>query len=158
MESIRMRCLKKACCFLPLVGVLLVLPSLLPGLGAAAAQPGFRIIVHPSNSIEFISREDASDFFLKKKTQWGSGQKALPIDFGDNDVQEAFSQEVHNRSRSAVKKFWQRQIFTGRGTPPPERSTDEEVIEFVRENPGAIGYVSLNANLRASKVKEIELR
>jgi hypothetical protein len=41
-----------------------------------------------------------------------------------------------------IAEFWRQQIFSGRNVPPVEKASDSEVLEFVRSNPGAIGYVS----------------
>jgi hypothetical protein len=55
-----------------------------------------------------------------------------------------------------VKSFWQRQIFSGSGVPPQERASDEEVLDFVRANPGAVGYVSSDTpNGAGVKVLEV---
>jgi len=37
--------------------------------------------------------------------------------------------------------YWQRKMSQG-VTPPPVRTTDEEVVAYVARTPGAIGYVS----------------
>ena len=50
---------------------------------------------------------------------------------------------------------WQCLILRGREVPPPEVSSDEEVIAFVKSRPGAIGYVSSAARLDG--VKEVSL-
>jgi hypothetical protein len=42
----------------------------------------------------------------------------------------------------SVKSFWQEVVFSGRGEPPPERTSDAAVIAFVRANPNAVGYIS----------------
>ena len=62
-----------------------------------------------------------------------------------------------HKSVSAVKSYWQQQIFSGRGVPPTERSTDSEVLAYVRSNPNAIGYVSSAAALGGS-VKVVTVR
>jgi hypothetical protein len=41
----------------------------------------------------------------------------------------------------SVQSFWQEVVFSGRGEPPPERSSDAAVIAFVRANPNAVGYI-----------------
>jgi ABC-type phosphate transport system substrate-binding protein len=41
-------------------------------------------------------------------------------------------------------------------TPPPVKTTDEEVVAFVASTPGAIGYVSPSA-LLPEGVKPVEL-
>jgi len=44
-------------------------------------------------------------------------------------------------------------VFAGSGTPPIEKKSDLEVIEYVKKNSGAIGYVSKSTN--TTGVKEI---
>ena len=53
-----------------------------------------------------------------------------------------FSKEILGHSASAVQRYWEERIFSGRGQPPPIKRSDEDVIEFVESNVGAIGYVS----------------
>ena len=57
---------------------------------------------------------------------------------------------------SSVENYWQQQIFSGRGSPPPIKASDQEVLAFVAANPGAIGYVSADAD--TSAVKTITLK
>jgi hypothetical protein len=124
----------------------------------AVAQQGFRLVAHPAVSQSYVLKNEASDYFLKKDTDWGDGTAVLPVDLTVKEIQEAFSDQVHGRSRSSIKKYWQRQIFTGRGTPPPERASDREVLDFVSQTPGAIGYVSTDARINGNEVKVLELR
>ena len=58
---------------------------------------------------------------------------------------------------TAVKSFWQRMIFSGRGVPPVEKDTDEEVLSYVGANAGAIGYLSAGAAL-SDDVKKLEIK
>jgi hypothetical protein len=51
--------------------------------------------------------------------------------------------------------YWQQQIFSGRGVPPLELSTETAVVEYVRAHPGAVGYVSAGADIRGLKVVEV---
>ena len=46
-----------------------------------------------------------------------------------------------------IAEFWRQQIFSGRNVPPVEKASDAEVLDFVRGNPGAIGYVSASTSL-----------
>jgi ABC-type phosphate transport system substrate-binding protein len=125
---------------LALVPVLLVKP--------AVGQQGYRVIVHKDNPTTTLSRDDVSKYLLKKKTKWDHGTKASPVDLdSDSSVREVFSEDVHGRSIAQIKRFWQTQIFSGRGVPPPEVHDDSEVINFVNGDPGAIGYVSASSRL-----------
>ena len=48
-----------------------------------------------------------------------------------------------------MKSYWQKMIFSGRATPPAELSTDTQVLELIRTNPDAVGYVSESATIPA---------
>ena len=72
----------------------------------------------------------------------------MPVDLSESaPAREAFSTAVHHKPVKAVRAYWQQQIFSGRDVPPPEKTSDEQVIAFVRATPGAIGYVSAAAPL-----------
>ena len=131
----------------------LIVISLLLLAGSAYAQNNIKIIVNTSNEVTSISKEQLSRLFLKKTTKWDNGTKVSPVDFGANsEVRGKFTKSIHGKSVSAIKAYWQKKIFTGKGVPPVELQNDKDVLEFVRSNPGAIGYVSSGANTSAVKV------
>jgi hypothetical protein len=128
-----------------IAAVLTVAASIIP---AMAAGQDFKIVVNAGNPTTTITKQNVSKCFLKQTTMWINGMPVIPVDQAANsEIREAFSQEVHDRDASSVRSFWQRQIFSGRGVPPTEKTSDEEVLAFVRINPGAVGYVSADANL-----------
>lgn len=108
----------------------------------------FQVVVNASASLTQISRDDLSNIFQKKKNNLPSGESAKPVDLSaDADVRESFSQAVHGRSANQIAAYWQQQIFSGRGVPPEEKASEDEVIAYVSSTPGAIGYVSAGASL-----------
>ncbi len=120
---------------------------------AQAEDSAFRVIVNASNEVSSIETADVSKFFYKKKSKWEDGSKIKPVDQSrSSDVRKAFSEEVMGKSVSAIKGYWHQQIFSGRGVPPPEKKTDQDVISYVKENPGGIGYVTLGAPVGDVKV------
>lgn len=141
------------------LGLILLVLALLPFLPwrpAAQEQPGFRIIANPENPTTTISRTQVSKYLLKKSARWADGTPAEPVDQGgDQAVREAFTKEIHGRSVSGIRHFWQRQVFAGKGVPPPEVSSDEEVLEFVKSHRGGIGYISRDAPLGGVKVLDL---
>jgi ABC-type phosphate transport system substrate-binding protein len=126
----------------------------------ATAEERYKVIAHPSVPITSAAPKDLSPLFLKKVTsyeKWGSAQKVVPFDLGgDSATREAFTKSVHGKALTAIKSYWQQQIFSGRGTPPAELPNDGEVIAAVARTAGAIGYVSIDASLPAT-VKQIRL-
>lgn len=114
------------------------------------------VIVNPSNPVSSLSRSTAARMFLKKSKKWDDGRTVQPVDlFSSSSTRASFSRGVLKKSVSAVKAYWQKQVFTGRGVPPPEKSSEYAVISYVRSHRGAIGYVSAGA--ASDKVKVISI-
>jgi ABC-type phosphate transport system substrate-binding protein len=108
-----------------------------------SAETGFAVIVNVKNTTRAIDKKTLADAFLKKRTLWGDEATILPIDQSrGSSVRRQFSEQVIGRSVSAVRTYWNRLVFSGRGVPPPEVASDEEVVRYVSKNAGAIGYVS----------------
>jgi ABC-type phosphate transport system substrate-binding protein len=115
------------------------------GSGPPAPRPAlqFRVIVHSTNPVDSISRQQLSAIYMKKVRQWPNRTEIAPVDQSPTSrVRERFSDSVHGKSVAYVTRYWHRVIFSGRGLPPFELSSSAAVAEFVSENRGAIGYVS----------------
>lgn len=111
-----------------------------------SAQGGFKVIVNETNPHTELTREAVSRIFLKKTSTWSSGKPATPVDLVESSAARmAFSRAVLRMDVAAVKGYWQSAIFSGRGVPPSAKALDSDVIAFVRDTPGAIGYVRGNA-------------
>jgi len=140
------------------LAVLAILYVGVSGLASPAALAGetsaaFVLVAQRENPESALSRDFLSDAFLKKTTRWGTGDAIRPVDQrADSPVRAAFSASVLRRSVAAVRSYWQQRIFSGRGVPPPEVESDLAVIRYVREHPGAVGYVSGQADTREVKV------
>jgi ABC-type phosphate transport system substrate-binding protein len=109
----------------------------------AQPQPAFVIIVHPNNRNTVVDRKFVEDAFLKKVTRWPDDALIRPVDLPQSsEVRRRFSGDVLKRSVDAVRGYWQQRIFSGRDVPPPELDTDDDVVNYVIKNEGAVGYVS----------------
>jgi ABC-type phosphate transport system substrate-binding protein len=123
------------------------------------SQEAVSVIVNAANPAATATRRQVSGFFLKKETHWGNGVAVVPVDqSATSSLRASFSRDFLRQRVSAVQSYWQQQIFSGRGVPPPVRNSDREVIAFVQANPGAVAYVSagatLPADVRVLKVEE----
>ena len=121
------------------VGLLVGLALLTP-VGRASAQ-GFVVVVNEAGPAS-VSKSDLSRIFLKKSPQ------LTPVDQDKAaKVRSTFSKAVLGRPLSAIISYWQQQIFSGGDSPPIEKRSDADVLEFVRSNPKAIGYVAVGTEL-----------
>lgn len=140
---------------------LLVVAGLVVGVvaGPASAAEPFQIVVHESNPVSSLTALEVSKMFLKKIGRWEGGTRVLPVDLVETSaVRRGFSWQIHGKDTSAVKAYWQRMIFSGRDVPPPEKSSVQDVLDYVREHEGAIGYVpagtSLGEGIKSVKVRQ----
>lgn len=114
------------------------------------------VIVNRANPHSAIDREELARLFLKKKLKWSHGVTAMPVDQKlTSEIRRIFSQEVLLKPVSAVNAYWQQRIFSGRGIPPPQKTSDSAVVLFVASNPGAVGYISASAAIGKVKVLSI---
>lgn len=121
------------------------------------ARAGVKVVVHSSNAVDSMTKAKIGDLFLKRLTRWENGRAVAPVDQTEkSEARGAFTSEVLAKEVQWVKSYWQKMIFSGRATPPAELSTDAQVLEFVRNNPDAIGYVGESATLPAS-VKAVKV-
>ncbi len=117
---------------------------------------GYKIVVHESNPVTSVSRKDVSDLFLKRKTTWNHGIRVEPVDLVvPESLRESFCEGIHRRSVRAMKSYWNTQIFSGTATPPPQMTTEAQVLDYIKTHPGAIGYVSSSASV-GSDLKVIQ--
>jgi ABC-type phosphate transport system substrate-binding protein len=114
-------------------------------LGHVAQDQPFVVIVNASRGPTTLNKTQVSLYFLKKVSRWNPDGEARvePVDLAESSpVRTAFSKMVHGRSTSAIKSYWEEQIFSGTDSPPIEEASEADAIAYVRAHPNAIGYVS----------------
>ncbi|HYT77146.1 MAG TPA: substrate-binding domain-containing protein [Vicinamibacterales bacterium] len=127
---------------------------LLPA-GLRAQEVSYTLVVHTTNPIAHLSRDQVSKIFLRKITLWDDRQPVLPIDqTPDSPVRRSFTKQILQRTIAWVETWWQQQTFAGVGVAPPERRSDLEVLEYIRKYPTAIGYVRADVPI-GSDVKTV---
>lgn len=142
----------------PMAGLATVIGIVMLASTANPHDLGFKLVVQQSNPTVSITRAEAAQFFLKQTKTWPTGEAVFPVDQGEKSrVRQTFSKAVLKKDVAGVRGYWQAQVFSGRGLPAPERPSDALVLAFVQSTPGAIGYVSLDADL-GQGVKAIEIR
>lgn len=124
--------------------------AVLSVISLTAVAPGDQtihvVVVNEANAAVSMTRAEVAEAFLKKIIKWDDGLEVLPVDQASSSpVRESFTQSVYGRSVFAIKAYWQKMIFSGKATPPPELVSDSAILEYVREHEGAIGYVSTGA-------------
>lgn len=140
------------------LGVVIAGFVLAEGLARAQDTPKYQVIVNASNPVTEVARAEVSRWFLKQATKWPDGKIVIPLDQSTrSEVRAFFCAGVHRQSTQAIETYWQKQIFSGRTTPPFVKVGDAEVMTYVSSNTAAIGYVAADATL-SSGVKTIKIK
>lgn len=123
---------------------------------AIAGDESWKLIVNPDNQVTSISADFVRKAYLKKSTEWSDGTAIRPVDLAaKSPVRTRFTKDVLKKTPSQLKSFWNQQIFSGKGLPPPAVDSAADVIAYVLANPGAIGYVPATADTGRAKVLEV---
>jgi hypothetical protein len=123
---------------------------------AFASSEAYQVIVHPDSDVTGASRDFLRRVWLKKATTWPGGATVRPIDLPrDAPARGRFTREVIKKSPSQLRSYWNQQIFSGKGVPPPEADSLAAAISYVLDHPGAVAYVPADTDLRGAKVLDI---
>ena len=116
---------------------------LLAGAMFASAQSSFHLVVNAKNDVSEIASSQTKDIYFGRKMFWDSGTKIRPALLNHkNSSTSQFLSVVLNTETSRFLAFWRRRLFSGRGVPPRQFSSEKELLEFVRQNEGAIAVIS----------------
>ena len=135
--------------------LLLVVITLLLGAaprGSRADGDAFVVIVNPETDATTIERGFLRDAYLKKATTWG-GVTLRPVDLSSRfAARERFTRDVIKKTPAQLRSYWNQQIFSGKGVPPPEVETAAAVVRYVSATKGAVGYVPAGTDVAGAKV------
>tara|TARA_B110000467_G_C18085577_1_gene349040 strand:+ start:61 stop:498 length:438 start_codon:yes stop_codon:yes gene_type:complete len=110
------------------------------------------IVVHPSNTSTF-DKSTIKKIFLGKKKSFSNGRSAILLSSPPKSTAtQEFNDKVIGKSSNQVNAYWSKMIFTGKGTPPQEMPSTEDIISAIAANPDAIGYIDSSAITDAVKI------
>ncbi|MCH8538850.1 MAG: phosphate ABC transporter substrate-binding protein [Alkalimonas sp.] len=103
------------------------------------------VVVHPDNNTQ-LTTDDLSRLFLGRVRTFPNGESAVPINLAEGlGARETFDERALSRSSAQLKAYWSKLVFTGKGSPPQEADTIDEMVKLVATNPSIIGYVPESA-------------
>jgi hypothetical protein len=113
--------------------MLLLLPLFGAWSGANAAD--IYVIAHPSTK---ITADAIRDVYIGEK-QFAGDVKIIPVD--NASAQAEFLEKVLRLDQTRYTNLWVKKSFRDALNPPATRTSDKEIVDFVRKTPGALAYV-----------------
>ena len=112
--------------------------AVVAGLISATAEAGnVYVIAHPG--VTLADEAELREVFKGEK-QFAGSLKLVPVE--NMAAQTDFLEKVIEMRPDKYAALWVKKSFRGNATVPPTKSNDADVIKFVKNTPGAIGYVS----------------
>lgn len=100
------------------------------------------VIVNAGNPVKSMNAEEVASLYLARTRTFPSGEYALVFDHPrDSQLRQRFFKAVASMGISQVNTYWSRLMFSGQEIPPQPLPNEQAVIDIVRRNPGAIGYI-----------------
>lgn len=110
-------------------------------LCTAAAAEDTMVILNKSVPDTGISKGDVSKIYLGDQLKWSDNSTIKVAVLKKSKIHKQFLKEYVGRSGSQFKMTWKKLTFTGKGKSPDKMSTVEDMIDFVAQTDGAIGYI-----------------
>lgn len=107
-------------------------------VGSAIAD--ILVIANRSVPAASLSKDDVKRIYLGSMSRWEDGSRVNFVVLKD-DTMDAFLSAYVGTSSSQFAQHWKRQVFTGKGQMPPMYDKSSDVVKFVANTPGAIGFV-----------------
>ena len=110
------------------------------------------VVVNPENTATFGDKS-VQRIFLGKISEYSTGETPLVINqLPGSPVRTEFDTGILNRSTAQVTASLAKLVFTGRAVMPTEVESDAEVIELIKQEKNAIGYIDSASLTDAVKV------
>jgi ABC-type phosphate transport system substrate-binding protein len=90
-----------------------------------------------------FTKKEIHSIFKGNKNYWDNGNSvSIVLVLNDEDEKSKYvAEQIYNKSVLSVKKYWLGLVFQGRFEAPVFVSNNEEVLEVLKKNTGAIGIL-----------------
>jgi hypothetical protein len=116
----------------------------------------FVVIVSKDCPLTTVSPTDLKRLYTGKLDNI-SGTNVSGVNLAlDNPAAVSFLSEIVGMGIADYKSFWLAQQIRGGNTAPAVKKTVSDMVSYVKDNAGAIGYVPKDAALDGVKVAEVK--
>ena len=116
------------------------------------ALAGEVVVVGNKNlSTDIISKDTLKRIYLGEQTTWEDGTKIKFAILKLDKTDDIFLKEYLYYTSTRFVRHWRSQVFSGKGEMPPNLKSDEEMLKFITDDKGTIGFVTaVNGRLKVS--------
>ncbi len=123
------------------------------------ARDGLAIIVHPSNPVKNVSREELAQIFSGEILNWSQLTSPVTVTTTVTANNADAIRVISREEGSGTRADFERQVMQGRRVTLTAliQSTSRDVRAYVAANPNAIGYISFNLLRNTTQVRALSI-
>jgi TonB family protein len=110
------------------------------------------IVANPNVKADTITSRELRKVFLAEKSSLADGSRVQPVFQKSGSVHEAFVRDFLGQTPENLTAYYGALVFTGKAATPKAFEGDEQVLEFVKKTPGAIGYIGDKSAVNGVKI------
>jgi ABC-type phosphate transport system substrate-binding protein len=112
------------------------------------------LIANPGVALDSLSAAELKNIYTDRTKYWDDGQAIIIVVLPDKT--DVALQQASGMDGSQFKTFWQRLMFSGRGSEPKKAADAAALVALVASTKGAIAIAPADATLTG--VKEITIQ
>ncbi len=114
-------------------------------------------VVNINTSQRNISKNGLSAIFKMRLRHWSDGSNVTVFVLqDDNPLHKQFCKQILNVFPHQMRRNWNKLVFSGTGQAPILLENKDEMINKLRDTPGAVGYLSGKDLTKDIKILDIE--
>ncbi len=114
------------------------------------------VIAHLDVSVDTLKRSAISEIYRESRKKWINGDTIRVVMLKRGATHETFVKNVVGTTPAKLKNIWKKVVFTGAGIPPKIFKQEADLVEFIAETKGAIGYINSATSHEGVKVITVE--
>jgi TonB family protein len=131
---------------------MLLAAGLAISISSGALATDIKVIANSSVKADSISAAELKRIYLQQENSLDDGTRVEPVIQKDGRVHKTFLQQYVGKSDDDLQTYYRTLVFTGRGSMPKELGSDAEVVAYITQTKGAIGYVDAEIDTGGARV------
>lgn len=125
-------------------------------LTTITAQAELLVIANKSVTQSTLSGQDMKDIFLGNKQYWNDKSKISVAALSEGDTAKAFFSKYLGMSPKQYDGLWDEKLYTGGKLSPRLFKNAKQLVDFITQTSGAIGFVDSSSAPKDVIVVEIK--
>lgn len=118
---------------------------------ATVAQAEIVVIANEAVPIDSLNQNEMKDIFLGKTAKWPDKSRVRFVVL-TGETHQDFLRAYIKRTPSQYRIYWKKMVFTGKASKPKSFKSEADLVKYVSQTDGAVGYISGDTDTDGTKV------